>query len=118
MSNPDLARHSTELFMDSGFSPLSQRMGAMVAFDRFEDFRRWGCRTTATAVVREQKGVEEPKLAVAGSARGSSCSSRSPRLGLSCIFSTTVTWWGHDKSFGDTWSLEGAHLAQVKHLWH
>ncbi|NXX22259.1 ACACB carboxylase, partial [Podargus strigoides] len=38
--NPDLARHSTELFMDSGFSPLSQRMGAMVAFDRFEDFTR------------------------------------------------------------------------------
>ncbi|KFV12710.1 Acetyl-CoA carboxylase 2, partial [Pterocles gutturalis] len=40
ISNPDLARHSTELFMDSGFSPLSQRMGAMVAFDRFEDFTR------------------------------------------------------------------------------
>uniref|UniRef100_A0A8B9ULN2 acetyl-CoA carboxylase n=1 Tax=Anas zonorhyncha TaxID=75864 RepID=A0A8B9ULN2_9AVES len=31
---------STELFMDSGFSPLSQRMGAMVAFDKFEDFTR------------------------------------------------------------------------------
>uniref|UniRef100_A0A8C6Y901 acetyl-CoA carboxylase n=1 Tax=Naja naja TaxID=35670 RepID=A0A8C6Y901_NAJNA len=30
----------TELFMDSGFSPLCQRMGAMVAFDRFEDFTR------------------------------------------------------------------------------
>uniref|UniRef100_A0A8C6J096 Uncharacterized protein n=1 Tax=Melopsittacus undulatus TaxID=13146 RepID=A0A8C6J096_MELUD len=30
----------TELFMDSGFSPLSQRLGAMVAFDRFEDFTR------------------------------------------------------------------------------
>ncbi|NXI98643.1 ACACB carboxylase, partial [Psophia crepitans] len=40
ISNPDLARHSTELFMDSGFSPLSQRMGAMVAFSRFEDFTR------------------------------------------------------------------------------
>ncbi|KAK2522859.1 Acacb [Columba guinea] len=40
ISNPDLARHSTELFMDSGFSPLSQRMGAMVAFNRFEDFVR------------------------------------------------------------------------------
>ncbi|KAM6297727.1 acetyl-CoA carboxylase 2 [Aegotheles albertisi] len=40
ISNPDLARHSTELFMDSGFSPLSQRMGAMVAFNRFEDFTR------------------------------------------------------------------------------
>ncbi|NXJ91407.1 ACACB carboxylase, partial [Corythaixoides concolor] len=40
ISNPDLARHSTELFMDSGFSPMSQRMGAMVAFDRFEDFTR------------------------------------------------------------------------------
>ncbi|XP_077165163.1 acetyl-CoA carboxylase 2 isoform X1 [Paroedura picta] len=40
ISNPDLARHSTELFMDSGFSPLCQRMGAMVAFDRFEDFAR------------------------------------------------------------------------------
>uniref|UniRef100_A0A8C0G2A3 Acetyl-CoA carboxylase beta n=1 Tax=Chelonoidis abingdonii TaxID=106734 RepID=A0A8C0G2A3_CHEAB len=40
VSNPDLARHSTELFMDSGFSPLCQRMGAMVAFDRFEDFTR------------------------------------------------------------------------------
>uniref|UniRef100_A0A8C3KGU8 Acetyl-CoA carboxylase beta n=1 Tax=Calidris pygmaea TaxID=425635 RepID=A0A8C3KGU8_9CHAR len=40
ISNPDLARHSTELFMDSGFSPLSQRMGAMVAFDKFEDFTR------------------------------------------------------------------------------
>ncbi|KAM9281257.1 acetyl-CoA carboxylase 2 isoform 2-T2 [Morus bassanus] len=40
ISNPDLARHSTELFMDSGFSPLSLRMGAMVAFDRFEDFTR------------------------------------------------------------------------------
>ncbi|XP_053938278.1 acetyl-CoA carboxylase 2 isoform X1 [Cuculus canorus] len=40
ISNPDLARHSTELFMDSGFSPQSQRMGAMVAFDRFEDFTR------------------------------------------------------------------------------
>nr|XP_025042235.1 acetyl-CoA carboxylase 2 [Pelodiscus sinensis] len=34
MSNPDLARHSTELFMDSGFSPQCQ------AFDRFEDFTR------------------------------------------------------------------------------
>ncbi|POI25981.1 hypothetical protein CIB84_010270 [Bambusicola thoracicus] len=40
ISNPDLARHSTELFMDSGFSPLSQRMGAMVAFNKFEDFTR------------------------------------------------------------------------------
>lgn len=45
ISNPDLARHSTELFMDSGFSPLSQRLGAMVAFDRFEDFTRWGAGT-------------------------------------------------------------------------
>uniref|UniRef100_A0A8C4UAA5 acetyl-CoA carboxylase n=1 Tax=Falco tinnunculus TaxID=100819 RepID=A0A8C4UAA5_FALTI len=42
ISNPDLDRHSTELFMDSGFCPPSQRMGAMVAFDRFEDFTRWG----------------------------------------------------------------------------
>uniref|UniRef100_A0A8C3ETJ2 Acetyl-CoA carboxylase beta n=1 Tax=Corvus moneduloides TaxID=1196302 RepID=A0A8C3ETJ2_CORMO len=40
ISNPDLARHSTELFMDSGFSPTSQRMGVMVAFRRFEDFTR------------------------------------------------------------------------------
>ncbi|XP_069353651.1 acetyl-CoA carboxylase 2 [Eulemur rufifrons] len=40
ISNPDLLRHSTELFMDSGFSPLCQRMGAMVAFQRFEDFTR------------------------------------------------------------------------------
>nr|XP_001496980.2 acetyl-CoA carboxylase 2 isoform X1 [Equus caballus]XP_023502743.1 acetyl-CoA carboxylase 2 isoform X1 [Equus caballus]XP_023502744.1 acetyl-CoA carboxylase 2 isoform X1 [Equus caballus] len=40
VSNPDLLRHSTELFMDSGFSPLCQRMGAMVAFRRFEDFTR------------------------------------------------------------------------------
>ncbi|XP_056677579.1 acetyl-CoA carboxylase 2 isoform X2 [Monodelphis domestica] len=40
VTNPDLLRHSTELFMDSGFSPLCQRMGAMVAFHRFEDFVR------------------------------------------------------------------------------
>ncbi|XP_027431411.2 acetyl-CoA carboxylase 2 isoform X3 [Zalophus californianus] len=40
VTNPDLLRHSTELFMDSGFSPLCQRMGAMVAFRRFEDFIR------------------------------------------------------------------------------
>ncbi|KFW83323.1 Acetyl-CoA carboxylase 2, partial [Manacus vitellinus] len=40
ISNPDLARHSTELFMDSSFSPPSQRMGVMVAFSRFEDFTR------------------------------------------------------------------------------
>ncbi|XP_064024237.1 acetyl-CoA carboxylase 2 isoform X2 [Pogoniulus pusillus] len=40
ISNPDLVRHSTELFMDSGFSPPSQRMGAMVAFNKFEDFTR------------------------------------------------------------------------------
>ncbi|XP_053444554.1 acetyl-CoA carboxylase 2 isoform X1 [Nycticebus coucang] len=40
ITNPDLLRHSTELFMDSGFSPLCQRMGAMVAFERFEDFTR------------------------------------------------------------------------------
>ncbi|KAM9195095.1 acetyl-CoA carboxylase 2 isoform 4-T4 [Dugong dugon] len=40
VTNPDLMRHSTELFMDSGFSPLCQRMGAMVAFQRFEDFIR------------------------------------------------------------------------------
>ncbi|KAJ7416156.1 Acetyl-CoA carboxylase [Willisornis vidua] len=40
VSNPDLARHSTELFMDNGFSPPSQRMGVMVAFRRFEDFTR------------------------------------------------------------------------------
>ncbi|XP_062816368.1 acetyl-CoA carboxylase 2 isoform X2 [Anolis carolinensis] len=40
LSNPNLSRHSTELFMDSSFSPLSQRMGAMVAFDRFQDFTR------------------------------------------------------------------------------
>uniref|UniRef100_A0A8C2T659 Acetyl-CoA carboxylase beta n=1 Tax=Coturnix japonica TaxID=93934 RepID=A0A8C2T659_COTJA len=38
--NPDLARHSTELFMDNSFSPLSQRMGVMVAFNKFEDFTR------------------------------------------------------------------------------
>lgn len=41
VTNPDLLRHSTELFMDSGFSPLCQRMGAMVAFRRFEDFKRY-----------------------------------------------------------------------------
>uniref|UniRef100_A0A452R4Q4 Acetyl-CoA carboxylase 1 n=1 Tax=Ursus americanus TaxID=9643 RepID=A0A452R4Q4_URSAM len=35
------SEHSTELFMDSGFSPLCQRMGAMVAFRRFEDFIRY-----------------------------------------------------------------------------
>nr|XP_048305885.1 acetyl-CoA carboxylase 2 isoform X1 [Myodes glareolus]XP_048305892.1 acetyl-CoA carboxylase 2 isoform X1 [Myodes glareolus]XP_048305901.1 acetyl-CoA carboxylase 2 isoform X1 [Myodes glareolus]XP_048305910.1 acetyl-CoA carboxylase 2 isoform X1 [Myodes glareolus] len=40
ISNPDLLRHSTELFMDSGFSPLCQRMGAMVAFRKFEEFTR------------------------------------------------------------------------------
>ncbi|XP_036132271.1 acetyl-CoA carboxylase 2 isoform X1 [Molossus molossus] len=40
ITNPDLLRHSTELFMDSGFSPLCQRMGAMVAFRRFEEFTR------------------------------------------------------------------------------
>ncbi|XP_033618279.1 acetyl-CoA carboxylase 2 isoform X1 [Fukomys damarensis] len=40
VTNPDLLRRSTELFMDSGFSPLCQRMGAMVAFRRFEDFTR------------------------------------------------------------------------------
>ncbi|XP_008568005.1 PREDICTED: acetyl-CoA carboxylase 2 [Galeopterus variegatus] len=40
ITNPDLLRHSTELFMDSGFSPLCQRMGAMVAFRKFEDFTR------------------------------------------------------------------------------
>ncbi|XP_063028939.1 acetyl-CoA carboxylase 2 [Melospiza melodia melodia] len=40
ITNPDLARHSTELFMDSGFCPGSQRMGVMVAFRRFEDFKR------------------------------------------------------------------------------
>ncbi|XP_006870497.1 PREDICTED: acetyl-CoA carboxylase 2 [Chrysochloris asiatica] len=40
VTNPDLMRHSTELFMDSGFSPQCQRMGAMVAFQRFEDFIR------------------------------------------------------------------------------
>ncbi|EPY87349.1 acetyl-CoA carboxylase 2 [Camelus ferus] len=40
VTNPELLRHSTELFMDSGFSPLCQRMGAMVAFQRFEDFTR------------------------------------------------------------------------------
>ncbi|TKC41406.1 hypothetical protein EI555_005588, partial [Monodon monoceros] len=40
ITNPELLRHSTELFMDSGFSPKSQRMGAMVAFQRFEDFTR------------------------------------------------------------------------------
>lgn len=46
VTNPDLLRHSTELFMDSGFAPLCQRMGAMVAFRRFEDFTRypeWPC---------------------------------------------------------------------------
>ncbi|XP_036076250.1 acetyl-CoA carboxylase 2 isoform X1 [Rousettus aegyptiacus] len=40
VTNPDLLRHSTELFMDSGFSPLCQRLGAMVAFRRFEEFTR------------------------------------------------------------------------------
>ncbi|KAI4536359.1 hypothetical protein MG293_013751 [Ovis ammon polii] len=40
VTNPELLRHSTELFMDSGFSPKSQRIGAMVAFQRFEDFVR------------------------------------------------------------------------------
>uniref|UniRef100_D3ZBE2 acetyl-CoA carboxylase n=1 Tax=Rattus norvegicus TaxID=10116 RepID=D3ZBE2_RAT len=40
VSDPDLLRHSKELFMDSGFSPLCQRMGAMVAFRRFEEFTR------------------------------------------------------------------------------
>ncbi|XP_045152620.1 acetyl-CoA carboxylase 2 [Echinops telfairi] len=40
VTNPELIRHSTELYMDSGFSPKCQRMGAMVAFQRFEDFIR------------------------------------------------------------------------------
>lgn len=75
ISNPDLARHSTELFMDSGFSPTSQRMGVMVAFRRFEDFTRWGCRDMpaqclcilgAAVIIGEQNGVEEPQLGAAG----------------------------------------------------
>ncbi|KAM3938081.1 acetyl-CoA carboxylase 2 isoform 2-T2 [Leptodactylus fuscus] len=36
----ELNRQSSELFMDNGFSPLCQRMGVMVAFDKFEDFTR------------------------------------------------------------------------------
>ncbi|XP_075070318.1 acetyl-CoA carboxylase 2 isoform X2 [Mixophyes fleayi] len=36
----EINRQSSELFMDSGFSPLCQRMGVMVAFDKFEDFTR------------------------------------------------------------------------------
>ncbi|XP_068095507.1 acetyl-CoA carboxylase 2 isoform X1 [Hyperolius riggenbachi] len=39
-SHLEINRQSSELFMDSGFSPLCQRMGVMVAFDRFEDFTR------------------------------------------------------------------------------
>nr|XP_033810269.1 acetyl-CoA carboxylase 2 isoform X2 [Geotrypetes seraphini] len=38
--NLELSRQSTELYMDNAFSPLCQRMGAMVAFDKFEDFTR------------------------------------------------------------------------------
>ncbi|XP_060048534.1 acetyl-CoA carboxylase 2 isoform X2 [Erinaceus europaeus] len=40
VTNPDLLRHSTELYMDNGFSPQCQRTGAMVAFARFDDFTR------------------------------------------------------------------------------
>ncbi|XP_072271466.1 acetyl-CoA carboxylase 2 isoform X2 [Pyxicephalus adspersus] len=36
----EINRQSSELFMDNGFSPLCQRMGVMVAFDKFEDFTR------------------------------------------------------------------------------
>ncbi|XP_056384806.1 acetyl-CoA carboxylase 2 isoform X2 [Hyla sarda] len=36
----ELNRQSSELFMDNGFSPLCQRMGVMLAFDKFEDFTR------------------------------------------------------------------------------
>ncbi|KAE8634245.1 hypothetical protein XENTR_v10002237 [Xenopus tropicalis] len=36
----EINRQSSELFMDSGFSPLCQRMGVMVAFNKFEDFTR------------------------------------------------------------------------------
>ncbi|CAH2295134.1 acetyl- carboxylase 2 isoform X4 [Pelobates cultripes] len=39
-TNLEINRQSSELFMDSGFSPLCQRMGVMVAFDKFEDFTR------------------------------------------------------------------------------
>ncbi|XP_049645344.1 acetyl-CoA carboxylase 2 [Suncus etruscus] len=40
ITNPDLLRHSTELYMDNGFSPPCQRMGAMAAFRTFDDFTR------------------------------------------------------------------------------
>ncbi|XP_053558098.1 acetyl-CoA carboxylase 2 isoform X2 [Bombina bombina] len=36
----ELNRQSSELFMDNCFSPLCQRMGVMVAFDKFEYFTR------------------------------------------------------------------------------
>ncbi|KAG8455711.1 hypothetical protein GDO86_001775 [Hymenochirus boettgeri] len=36
----EINRQSSELFMDSGFSPLCQRMGVMVAFNKFEDLTR------------------------------------------------------------------------------
>ncbi|XP_024130292.1 acetyl-CoA carboxylase isoform X2 [Oryzias melastigma] len=35
-----LKRHGSELFMDGALSPPCQRMGAMVAFQCFDDFRR------------------------------------------------------------------------------
>ncbi|XP_043924452.1 acetyl-CoA carboxylase 2 [Protopterus annectens] len=36
----DMNRHGSDLYMDSNFSPLCQRMGSMVAFEKFEDFVR------------------------------------------------------------------------------
>uniref|UniRef100_A0A8C9UAR0 acetyl-CoA carboxylase n=1 Tax=Serinus canaria TaxID=9135 RepID=A0A8C9UAR0_SERCA len=78
----------TELFMDSGFSPTSQRMGVMVAFRRFEDFTRWGCRDApgqCLCILGEQNGVEEPQLGAAGRIRTILC-----RLGLFTLSSLSL----------------------------
>lgn len=109
ISNPDLARHSTELFMDSGFCPTSQRMGVMVAFRRFEDFTRWGCRDmpgqacvcvfwVPLQLFKSKMGWKGHSWEQLGSARGSSSSHHSCRLD---ILSLALTLWGHEVAFGD-----------------
>ncbi|XP_059192405.1 acetyl-CoA carboxylase isoform X2 [Centropristis striata] len=39
-SHAEMRRQSSELFLDGAFSPPCQRMGAMVAFQCFDDFKR------------------------------------------------------------------------------
>lgn len=97
----EMRRQSSELFLDGALSPPCQRMGAMVAFQCFDDFKRSDSRQSTLSVVFMDDGAFSWCLLVAFSCRNFDevlCSFAEP-LSESALFSDSCSGLYDEENF-------------------